>query len=160
MGGSMRRLVVAGALLCGIWVAAFAGWAGEPVHFESGELSIVTGRGSYEFSVELALTPEQREQGLQGRRTLALGTGMLFDFKNSRPVYMWMKNTFISLDMLFIDAGGRVVNIVERTVPMSLATISSDGPVRAVFEINGGTARRLGIRPGDRVLHPLFGNGG
>lgn len=156
----MRRLVAAGALLCGIWMAALEVRAGEPVQFASGDLSIVTGRGSYDFSVELAVTPEQREQGLQGRRTLALGTGMLFDFKNSRPVYMWMKNTFISLDMLFIDAGGRVVNIAESTVPMSLATISSNGPVRAVFEINGGIARRLGIKPGDQVIHPMFGGGG
>ena len=156
----MRWLIAAGVLLGGIWMAALAGRAGEPVRFAAGELSIVTGRGSYDFSVELALTPQQREQGLQGRRALAPGTGMLFDFKTPRPVYMWMKNTLIALDMLFIDGGGRVVNIAERTMPMSLATIASDGPVRAVLELDGGTARRLGIKPGDRVLHPIFGDGG
>ena len=156
----MRRLIAAGVLLGAIWMAALAGRAGEPVRFTAGELSVVTGRGSYDFSVELAITPEQREQGLQGRRDLAPGTGMLFDFKSPRPVYMWMKNTFIPLDMLFIDAEGRVANIAERTVPMSLATIASHGPVRAVLELNGGTARRLGIKPGDRVLHPMFGTGG
>jgi hypothetical protein len=159
MSGSMRRLIAAGALLGAVWVAALTGRAGEPVSFATGELSIVSGRGSYVFSVELASTPAQREQGLQGRRVLAPGTGMLFDFKSSRPVYMWMKNTFIPLDMLFIDAAGRVVNITERTVPMSLATIGSDGPVRAVLELDGGTVRRLGIKPGDRVVHPIFGSG-
>ena len=156
----MRWRIVGGVLLGAIWLAAAAGRAAEPVHFATGELSIITGRGSYDFSVELASTPEQRAQGLQGRRALAPATGMLFDFKSPRPVYMWMKNTFIALDMFFIGAGGLVVNIAERTVPMSLATVESDGPVRAVLELNGGTARRLGIKPGDRVLHPIFGSGG
>ncbi|MDP6788757.1 MAG: DUF192 domain-containing protein [Rhodospirillales bacterium] len=160
MSGSMRRLIAAGVLLGAVWMAALAGRAGEPVSFATGELSIVTGRGSYVFSVELASTPAEREQGLQGRRALAPSTGMLFDFKSPRPVYMWMKNTYISLDMLFIDGEGRVANIAERTVPMSLATVGSDGPVRAVLEVDGGTARRLGIKPGDRVVHRIFGNGG
>ncbi len=160
MGDPTRRLIIAAVLVGAVWMAALAGRAGEPVRFAAGELSIVTGRGSYDFSVEIASTPAQREQGLQGRRALAPGTGMLFDFKSPRPVYMWMKNTFIPLDMLFIDAEGRVANIAERTVPMSLATIGSDGPVRAVLELDGGTVQRLGIKPGDRVLHPMFGSGG
>ena len=157
MGNPTRRLIIAAVLLGAIWMAALAGRAGEPVHFTTAELSVVTGRGSYDFTVEMASTPAQREQGLQGRRALTPGTGMLFDFKSPRPVYMWMKNTFIPLDMLFIDAEGRVANIAERTVPMSLATIGSDGPVRAVLELDGGTVQRLGIKPGDRVLHPIFG---
>jgi len=83
---------------------------------------------------------------------------MLFDFKRVQPVAMWMKNTLIPLDMLFIDGAGRVVNVAENTVPLSLATIPSAAPVRAVLEINAGSARRLGIRPGDQVLHAIFGN--
>ncbi len=69
---------------------------------------------------------------------------------------MWMKNTVIPLDMLFIAEDGVIVKIVERTVPLSLTTIYSDARVRAVLEINGGMANRLGIRPGDRVVHPAF----
>jgi uncharacterized membrane protein (UPF0127 family) len=72
---------------------------------------------------------------------------------------MWMKNTLIPLDMLFVDERGRVVNIQERAVPGSFDTIAAAAPVRAVVELNGGTAARLGIRPGDRVVFPIFGNG-
>ena len=93
------------------------------------------------------------------RRKLAPDAGMLFDYKVPQRITMWMKNTYIPLDMLFIGAGGRIVNIAERTVPRSLAAISSDGNAQAVLEVNGGTARRLGIRPGDMVLHPIFSNG-
>ncbi|MBM3556648.1 MAG: DUF192 domain-containing protein, partial [Alphaproteobacteria bacterium] len=74
-----------------------------------------------------------------------------------RVAQFWMKNTLIPLDMIFIGADGRVRNIAERTVPHSLETRSSDGVVAAVLEVNGGASARLGIRPGDRVLHPLFG---
>ena len=156
----MRWISVAGALLGMTVMVAPSGRAVESVHFATGELLIVAGRRSYNFSVELALTAKQREQGLQGRHALAPGTGMLFDFKSLRPVYMWMKNTLISLDILFIDGGGQVVNIAKCTVPMSLATIASDGPVRAVLEVDGGTVQRLGIKPGDRILHPIFEGGG
>jgi uncharacterized membrane protein (UPF0127 family) len=81
---------------------------------------------------------------------------MLFDYQESRPVAMWMKNTHIPLDMLFIDAAGRVARVARDTEPFSLTPIPSGQPVRAVLELNAGTARRLGIRPGDRVRHPIF----
>ena len=91
------------------------------------------------------------------RQSLAPDAGMLFDFNAPSPVSMWMKNTFVPLDMLFVDAGGHIVNIGERTVPGSLEPVTAAAPVRAVLELNGGTAARLGIRPGDRVLFPIFG---
>ena len=108
----------------------------------------------------MAVTPEQRVQGLQNRRRLPLTAGMLFDFKTRAPVAMWMKNTHVSLDMVFIDEDGSVVRIAPNTRPLSLATIGSGGPVRAVLELNAGTTERLGLRPGDMVEHPIFGNGG
>jgi uncharacterized membrane protein (UPF0127 family) len=83
--------------------------------------------------------------------------GMLFDWGSPRESNMWMRNTIASLDMIFIAADGRIHRIAERTVPFSLATISSNGPVRATLEVASGTAARLGIRVGDRVLHPIFG---
>ena len=89
---------------------------------------------------------------------MAPDAGMLFDYKTPSMATMWMKNTLIPLDMLFVDAQGRIVNIHERAVPGSLATISAAAPVRAVIELNGGTAARLGIRPGDRVMFPIFDN--
>ncbi len=93
------------------------------------------------------------------RQSLAADAGMLFDFKTPSMATMWMKNTLIPLDMLFVDEAGHIVNIAERTVPGSLATIAAAAPVRAVIELNGGTAARLGIRPGDRVVYPIFGGG-
>lgn len=124
--------------------------------FPTAELTIVTAAGRHKFTVELASTPAQMEQGLMFRRSLAPDAGMLFDFKTPVMASMWMKNTFIPLDMLFIDAQGRIVNLHERTVPGSLEPVSAAAPARAVLELNGGTAARLGIRPGDRVLFPIF----
>lgn len=136
--------------------AAAGARAAEP--FATSSLSLVTAKGRFRFTVEMALDAAQRAQGLQFRETLAAHAGMLFDYERPQPVTMWMKNTLVPLDMLFISADGRVVNIAADTVPKSLAPISSAGPVRAVLEVNAGTAARLGIEPGDRVIHPIFGS--
>jgi hypothetical protein len=92
------------------------------------------------------------------RRSMAPDAGMLFDYTTPSMAMMWMKNTLIPLDMLFVDAAGRIVNIHERAVPGSLDPIAAAGPARAVIELNGGTAAHLGIKPGDRVIYPIFGN--
>jgi uncharacterized membrane protein (UPF0127 family) len=127
-------------------------------HFPMSELTIISATGSHRFKVELAETPEQMTQGLMFRTSLAPDAGMLFDYKQPTVATMWMRNTLIPLDMLFVDAQGRIVNIHERAVPQSLAVIAAAAPVRAVVELNGGTAARFGMRPGDRVVHPIFGN--
>ena len=119
-------------------------------------LAIHTASGTHRFKVELADTPEKRSVGLMHRPSMPADTGMLFDFKTDGQVTMWMRNTLIPLDMLFITRDGRIANIAERTVPYSEATIPSKGPVRAVLELNGGTSARLKIKPGDRVDHPMF----
>ncbi len=119
-------------------------------------LTIRSASGAHSFSVEVADTPERRSLGLMHRRSMPANAGMLFDFKSDQPVAMWMRNTVIPLDMLFIARDGRIVNIAERTVPFSETGIPSRGPVRAVLELNAGTAARLGIKPGDRVTHPIF----
>jgi uncharacterized membrane protein (UPF0127 family) len=127
-------------------------------HFTISELTIVGATGPHRFTVEVAETPAQMEQGLMFRRQLAENVGMLFDYKQPTMATMWMRNTLIPLDMLFVDAQGRIVNIRERAVPQSDDVIASAAPVRAVIELNGGTAARLGIVPGDKVQHPIFGN--
>jgi uncharacterized membrane protein (UPF0127 family) len=127
--------------------------------YPTATLSIVTASGPHAFTVELATTPEQMEQGLMFRRSLGPDSGMLFDFKAPSMAMMWMKNTLIPLDMLFVDEAGRIVNIHQRAVPGSLDTIAAAAPVRAVIELNGGSAERLGIRPGDRVVFPIFAGG-
>jgi uncharacterized membrane protein (UPF0127 family) len=126
------------------------------VIFPSGELTIESGGQRHKFSIELADTDERRTLGLMYRTSLAADAGMLFDFKMDQPVIMWMRNTRLPLDMLFITRDGRIANIAQRTVPFSETSIYSSGPVRAVLELNGGTAERLGIKPGDRVFHPMF----
>jgi uncharacterized membrane protein (UPF0127 family) len=95
---------------------------------------------------------------LMFRRSLAPDAGMLFDYKHPTMATMWMRNTLIPLDMLFVDAQGRIINIQQRAVPQSDDIIAAAAPVRAVIELNGGTAERLGIAPGDQVVHPVFGN--
>jgi uncharacterized membrane protein (UPF0127 family) len=119
-------------------------------------LEIATSSGQHSFSVEVMRTDEQRARGLMNRRFMAQDRGMLFDFKREEPVAMWMKNTYLSLDMVFIDKSGKVVNIAENTEPLSERIIPSAGPVLAVLELNAGTARRIGLKPGDRLRHSLF----
>ncbi|MCX7319393.1 MAG: DUF192 domain-containing protein [Hyphomicrobiales bacterium] len=119
-------------------------------------LEIVTKTGVRMFSVEMAVTDEQRAKGLMYRKELADGRGMLFDFTPEQSISMWMKNTYISLDMIFIGADGRVTRVAENTEPESTRIVSSGGPAKAVLEVIAGTARRYGIAPGDQVVHPLF----
>ena len=128
------------------------------ITFAKSELTIESGGKKLRFNVEVADTDERRALGLMYRTNLAADAGMLFDFKRDQDVAMWMRNTRIPLDMLFIDAKGKVVNIAQRAVPFSETTIPSAGAVRAVLELNGGTAERLGLKAGDKVIHPLFKN--
>jgi hypothetical protein len=121
-------------------------------------LEIVTKTGVRAFTVELATNDAERERGLMYRKELPEGRGMLFDFQHDRPVAFWMRNTYIPLDMIFIRGDGRILSIAENTQPLSDALVPSGGPVRAVLEVIGGTARKLGIAPGDRVESPGFGN--
>ena len=138
---------------------AFLLFAGAVAHAQSLErVEIVTRAGVHVFDVEFANTPEERSKGLMFRRELPQGRGMLFDFGAEGPVAMWMKNTYVSLDMLFIRADGTIARIAENTVPHSEATIQSGPPVKAVLEVVAGTAKRLGIAPGDRVAHRIFRN--
>jgi len=123
------------------------------------KLVIVTRDGkAHEFNVEMALTPDQQTVGLMNRPTVPADGGMLFDWGGPRESSMWMRNTISSLDMVFINADGTIRAIAERTVPLSLATINSRGPVRATLELAAGTTARLDIRVGDTVRQRIFGN--
>ena len=122
-------------------------------------LEITTKTGVQVFGVEMAVTPEQQAKGLMFRRELPEKQGMLFDFHREQPTAFWMKNTYIPLDMIFIRADGRILRIAENTKPLSEDMVPSGGPVRAVLEVIGGTAKKLGIAPGDRVKHPIFRGG-
>jgi len=149
-----RRALLVGA---GVLVLSDAARA-DLVTFTKSKLVIETAKGKYPFDIELALTPPQMEQGLMYRRTLAADAGMLFDYGDPQPIAMWMKNTFIPLDMIFVAKDGKVVDFRERAVPMSLDTIESKVPAKAVIEVNAGTVMRLGIKIGDTVHYASFGN--
>ncbi len=140
------------------FLAPFEALAGD-ADFPVSTLEIATESARHRFTVEVAATPELRSLGLQHRREMALDAGMLFDFKVERRIAMWMKNTHLSLDMLFVDGAGRIVRVAENAVPGSLDLIPSSRPVKAVVELNAGTAKRLGIAVGDRVIHPIFTSG-
>jgi uncharacterized membrane protein (UPF0127 family) len=125
--------------------------------FPRGKLDINVGKSqTLTFKIWLADTPQRQAQGLMFVRSLPALRGMLFVHESPKPIGMWMKNTYIPLDMVFIDAHGRIQQIVERTTPHSLETIRSDQPALAVLEIGGGEAQRLGLKPGQRVSHPAF----
>ncbi|MBB5572415.1 hypothetical protein GGD50_000991 [Rhizobium paranaense] len=140
--------------LVGASVPAFAAQAAseKAVTFDSEPLSIKTAKGvTHKFTVELALTEPQLEYGLMYRKSMPADHGMLFDFGAPRPVMMWMKNTVLPLDMLFLDKSGVVTHIQENASPYSEAIINSGGPVLYVIELNGGTARKLGLAVGDKA---------
>lgn len=154
----MKRSV-AGAVVALLLVAI--GWsaaAQENVTFDHGELTIETAAGeSHVFTIEIARTVAQRARGLMFRESMPPDAGMLFFYPGEQQIRMWMKNTLIPLDMLFVASDGEILEIAARTEPLSEKIIASSGAARAVIELNAGTAERLGIRPGDRVRHPLLG---
>jgi uncharacterized protein len=123
---------------------------------DKGTLEIATKTGVRVFSVDVAVTDEEREKGLMFRKEVPDGYGMLFDFKQDEMVTMWMKNTLVSLDMIFIRKDGTIARIAENTEIESERIIPSGEPVRAVLEVAAGTARKYGIAPGDKVGYPIF----
>ena len=133
-------------------LAAAPAQAAEPERLE-----IVTASGPQLFQVEVMRNDADRIRGLMFRRFMPPDRGMLFDFQEEQPVMMWMRNTIIPLDLVFIARNGQIANIAENTEPMSERTIPSEGPVTAVLELNAGTAARTGMKKGDQVRHAMFG---
>lgn len=128
---------------------------------EEHNLTVDTAAGeTHRFTVELAVTPEEQQKGLMFREELEDGRGMLFFYPQCDTARFWMKNTYISLDMIFIEADGRIARIEEMTEPETLAIYQSGVPVNGVLEVNGGLTQRLGIGEGDYVRHPWFAEGG
>ena len=151
---SLRDLKSPAALVTVALVIALLATAASAASFQT--LEIVTKSGVQVFSIEMATTEQEKETGLMYRKELADGKGMLFDFSPEQQISMWMKNTYIPLDMIFIRADGRILRIAENTEPLSTKIISSGGLAKGVLEVIAGTAKKYGIAPGDRVAHPLF----
>ena len=117
---------------------------------------IETAKGERAFTVEVVRKDKDRNRGLMFRHEMAAGHGMLFDYDPPQQIAFWMKNTFIPLDIIFIGADGRILNIAEKTTPLSLERLPAEGKARGVLEINGGLSEKFGIMPGNRVRHALF----
>lgn len=139
-------------------VAGAALGQGSDVKFKRSSLAIDTGGRELKFEIDLATNDAERSHGLMFRKSLGPYEGMLFDFHQEQPVSFWMKNTLIPLDMIFIAGDGTIRHIHSNAVPLSTDAIPSKFPVRGVLEINGGSAKLLGLKPGDKVKHPIFGN--
>jgi hypothetical protein len=145
------------AIVGGVAAHAQVGPPEDLAAFPSGKLDIADGKKvKHTFEVWVADSPRRQAQGLMFVRTLPALRGMLFVHESPKPISMWMKNTYIPLDMVFIDARGHIQQIIEQTKPHSLALISSKEPALAVLEIAGGEAKRLGLHAGQRVLHPAL----
>jgi uncharacterized membrane protein (UPF0127 family) len=154
--------VILGGLLAGLLAALHTMTLASGVSSELPEESatIVTADGHrHVLRLHVARTPEHRRRGLMFVTRLDPDEGMLFDFEVPRSVSMWMKNTPLSLDILFVRADGRIANIARHTRPFSKTMIPSHGDVLGVIELNAGSTARLGIRAGDSVVHPLFASG-
>lgn len=155
---AMKRILLLLALLLPIAASAQPGVDSAQPTLPRQDIVIVTRDGTrHSFRTEMAIQPQDQMIGMMFRSDMAPNDAMLFDWGAPRESSMWMRNTLLPLDMLFVAADGRIHRIHERAVPLSLATISSNGPVRATIEILGGTAERLNLRVGDRVLSPIFG---
>ena len=124
--------------------------------FPQSEILIVSRSGEHKFVVDVATTMAQRQMGLMYRKKMARNSGMMFDFGEEQLIAMWMKNTLIPLDMLFVDKTGRILQIERATTPLSLETIAGRRPAMSVIELNAGLTEELGISEGDQVMHNIF----
>ncbi|WP_431322539.1 DUF192 domain-containing protein [Rhizobium sp. YTU87027] len=141
------------ALAALFFILAFPAFSQQPMTFDKEPLIIQTASGKrLNFVVEIADTNEQRQRGLMYRKEMADDAGMIFDFGVSRRVQMWMENTILPLDMLFVDSTGTIRNIKQNAVPYSRDIIDSMTEVKYVIELNAGVTAKLGIKPGDKVM--------
>ncbi len=129
---------------------------GAPLFPQSSMDIDLAGGKKISFKIEVATTPQQEAFGLMFRKSLADDAGMFFVFNPPQTISMWMKNTYIPLDMLFVRADGVITKIVTNAQPFDLTPITSNEPVAAVVEISGGEAARGNIQVNDKVSHPPF----
>ena len=136
------------------WLSCHQALALEPPKIEP--LTLVSENKTEMFQAQIADTPELRERGLMFRQVMPEDSAMLFDFIEPKPVAMWMKNTLVSLDMVFVRQDGTIAALAENTVPKSLDTISVQEPVRGVIELAAGTVKKLGLKKNDKVFQRIF----
>lgn len=153
-----NQIVLIAAIALLMALLSVTGFSAEPAallrDFARDQLVIETAGGSRKFKVYVATTNQQRAQGLMFVKSMGAGEGMIFLYPETAPVAMWMKNTFIPIDMLFIGTDNRIVRVHANAIPHSTDTIESGGTVTAVVELNSGSIKRFGISAGDLVVFP------
>jgi uncharacterized membrane protein (UPF0127 family) len=154
---SHRAATFAALFVFAACVLAFAGAASLRAEMRKDTLKLVTASGTHTFQIEVAETASEKARGLMFRRSLAEDAGMLFPYEPPQEATMWMRNTYIPLDMVFIRQDGIVHRVETNTEPFSEAVIASNGNVSAVLELKAGIARRIGLKAGDKALNKLFG---
>jgi len=148
--------ILASVLFSLLFLAGPSPASEEVVRLPVEQVVVTTDRGDIAFATEIAASDETRSRGLMFRRSMGEREAMLFNWPSPRVVSMWMRNTYLSLDMLFVTADGTVVHVQADTVPQSLEVLSAGREVSAVMEVVAGTAAKLGIRPGSRLKHRFF----
>ena len=124
------------------------------IKFQNSSLTIQTKDSEYIFNIEIAITEQERSRGLMYRKELKQTEGMLFLYPKKQIIKMWMKNTLIPLDMIFINKSGKIIDIFKMTIPKDLTPIGPDVKLKGVLEINGGLTSYLNINKGDFIIHP------
>jgi len=148
----LQRILIAGFVALAVPILL-----GSAIAAGTGTLILKTKSGEHRYTVEIATTNGERAKGLMFRRSLPEDSGMLFIYDPPQPVGMWMRNTYIPLDMVFINDEGTVRRVEANTEPFSTDLINSGGDVAAVLELNAGQAAKIGVRPGDQVIFPGLG---
>ncbi len=156
----MKRLIALSLTITLLAAPAFGQTArNDVVNFgEPKPLTIVTEEGSHEFMVDEAKTMAQQARGMMFRDSMGADTGMIFEFDEPKIATIWMKNTSIPLDILFVRSNGKILKIEHSHKPYTLRSASSEAVIAGVVELKGGESKARGIRPGDTIKHPFFGN--
>ena len=154
----MKRIILTALLFAAPLTASAQTAKGDVVDFGAPvPLTIESADASHAFSVERAISLEQQARGMMFRESMEPDTGMIFEFKEPKVATIWMKNTSIPLDILFVRSNGKILKIEHMAQPYKLRSASSEAVVAAVVELKGGRAQELGIMPGDLVKHSFFG---
>jgi len=151
--GKSQQRIIAWIVATSVYVLCAGGvWAA----CSDSVATVATDTAKVRFQVELAITAQDKAQGLMHREILPDRAGMLFIYPNPQPVSFWMRNTLIPLDMIFIDDQGRVARVHHNAVPLDETPIYGGDAIKAVLEINAGLAKNYGISDTSTVMHPLI----
>lgn len=153
---SVRAAIIAALVFLFLFSLQLGGASSGFAEMRREKLELITATGRHAFEVEIAESNEDKARGLMFRRSMPENAGMIFPYWPPQEATMWMKNTYISLDMVFIRADGIVHRIEQATQPFSERIIASEGKVSAVLELNAGVSKKIGLKPGDQVEHALF----